>query len=116
MDFIRLERRDHARALADLVYATYGLTYHRDWLYQPDKLLEAAARTKVHRYREAYATRPGVTYAFLPCVISMASSCASSTSSPTDAPSAGSSDHATLGGVEVVHKTADASWGSFDRT
>ena len=37
---------------------------------QPDKLLEAAARTKVHRYREAYATRPGVTYAFLPCVIS----------------------------------------------
>ena len=37
---------------------------------QPDKLLEAAARTKVHRYREAFATRPGVTYAFLPCVIS----------------------------------------------
>ena len=37
---------------------------------QPDKLLEAAARTKVNRYREAYATRPGVTYAFLPCVIS----------------------------------------------
>ena len=25
---------------------------------QPDKLLEAAARTKMHRYREAYATRP----------------------------------------------------------
>ena len=37
---------------------------------QPAKLLEAAARTKVHRYRAAYATRPGVTYAFLPCVIS----------------------------------------------
>ncbi len=37
---------------------------------QPDKLLEAAARTKVRRYREAYATRPGVTYAFLPCVMS----------------------------------------------
>ena len=37
---------------------------------QPDKLLEAAARTKVHRYREAYATRSGITYAFLPCVIS----------------------------------------------
>ena len=36
---------------------------------QPDKLLEAAARTKVRRYREAYATRPGVTYAFLPCVM-----------------------------------------------
>ena len=37
---------------------------------QPDKLLESAARTKVHRYREAYATRAGVTYAFLPCVMS----------------------------------------------
>ena len=28
------------------------------------------ARTKVARYREAYATRPGTTYAFLPCVMS----------------------------------------------
>ena len=37
---------------------------------QPDKLLDAAARTKVNRYREAYATRSGVSYAFLPCVIS----------------------------------------------
>ena len=37
---------------------------------QPDKLLEATARTKVLRYREAYATRRGVTYAFLPCVMS----------------------------------------------
>ena len=36
----------------------------------PAKLLEAAARTKVRRYREAYASRPGVTYAFLPCVMS----------------------------------------------
>ena len=33
-------------------------------------LLETAARTKVRRYREAYATRAGVTYAFLPCVMS----------------------------------------------
>ena len=32
---------------------------------QPDKLLEAAAETKVRRYRVAYATRPGVSYAFL---------------------------------------------------
>ena len=36
---------------------------------QPDKLLESAARTKVHRYREAYATRSGITYAFLPCCL-----------------------------------------------
>ena len=34
------------------------------------KLLESTARTKVRRCREAYATRPGVTYAFLPCVMS----------------------------------------------
>ena len=35
-----------------------------------DKLLETTARTKVARYREAYANRPGTTYAFLPCVMS----------------------------------------------
>ena len=32
------------------------------------KLLEAAARTKIGRYREGYANRNGATYAFLPCV------------------------------------------------
>ena len=37
---------------------------------QPDKLLESTARTRVRRYREACTTRPGVTYAFLPCVMS----------------------------------------------
>ena len=36
---------------------------------QPDKLLEAAARTKVCRYQETYATRQGVSYAFLPRVM-----------------------------------------------
>ena len=40
------------------------------WHAQPDKLLESTARTKVRRYREACATRPGVTYAFMPCVMS----------------------------------------------
>ena len=35
-----------------------------------NKLLETTARTKVARYREAYANRPGTTYAFLPCVMS----------------------------------------------
>ena len=43
MDLIRLERRDHARSLVDLVYATYGLTFHRDWLYDPDRMLELNA-------------------------------------------------------------------------
>jgi len=36
----------------------------------PAKLLEATARTKIARYREGYANRNGVTYAFLPCVMS----------------------------------------------
>lgn len=44
MDLIRLERREHAQSLADLVYATYGLTFHRDWLYDPDKMLALNAR------------------------------------------------------------------------
>ena len=35
-----------------------------------NKLLETTARTKVARYREAYANRQGTTYAFLPCVMS----------------------------------------------
>ena len=43
MDFIRLEHREHARMLVDLVYATYGLTFHRDWLYNPDRMLELNA-------------------------------------------------------------------------
>lgn len=43
MDLIRLERRDHARSLVDLVYETYGLTFHRDWLYDPDRMLELNA-------------------------------------------------------------------------
>ena len=32
--------------------------------------LRLSARTKVCRYRETYATRQGVTYAFLSCVMS----------------------------------------------
>jgi hypothetical protein len=41
-------------------------------LRDPDvnRLLEKAARTKVARYRDAYANRPGTTHAFLPCVMS----------------------------------------------
>lgn len=44
MDFVRLTQRDHARALVDLVYATYGLTFHRDWLYDPEAMLDLNAR------------------------------------------------------------------------
>ena len=35
-----------------------------------NKILETTARTKVERYRDAYANRSGTTYAFLPCVMS----------------------------------------------
>ena len=47
-------------------------TLHNGQLCDPDvnKLLETTARTKVARYREAYAHRQGTTYAFLPCVMS----------------------------------------------
>ena len=37
---------------------------------QPDKLLESSMQTMVVWYPEAYATRRGVTYTFLPCVMS----------------------------------------------
>ncbi len=36
---IQLERREDAEALAKCVYATYGLTYHRSYLYDPDRTL-----------------------------------------------------------------------------
>jgi hypothetical protein len=41
-------------------------------LRDPDvnKLFENVARTKVARYRNAYANRSGTSYAFLPCVMS----------------------------------------------
>ncbi len=36
---IRLTRREEAEALAKCVYATYGLTFHRSYLYDPDRTL-----------------------------------------------------------------------------
>ena len=55
-----------------------------------NKLLETSARTKVTRYCEAYDTRSGATYAFLPCVMSTSGRmygefCASSTYVPIGA-------------------------------
>jgi len=43
MDMVLLKRRDHAASLVELVYATYGLTFHRDWLYNADRMLELNA-------------------------------------------------------------------------
>lgn len=36
---IRLTRREEAEALAKCVYATYGLTFHRSYLYDPDRTM-----------------------------------------------------------------------------
>jgi hypothetical protein len=36
---------------------------------EPAQIREAAARTKIRRYREACATPSGVTYAFLPLIL-----------------------------------------------
>ncbi len=47
MECIRLERPNHARSLADLVYSTYGLTFHRDWLYDAEKMLELNRRSDI---------------------------------------------------------------------
>lgn len=39
MDVVKLETLDQARALAECAYEIYGLTFHRDWLYSPERLL-----------------------------------------------------------------------------
>ena len=35
-----LRTLDQAKALVDCFYGTYGLTFHRDWVYDPHQLLE----------------------------------------------------------------------------
>ncbi len=35
-----LETLEDARRVGELVYSTYGLTYHRGWLYEPERLVE----------------------------------------------------------------------------
>lgn len=40
MKITRLHDLDTARALADCYYATFGLTYHRALVYEPERLLE----------------------------------------------------------------------------
>ncbi len=35
-----LETLDDAKRLIDLVYSTYGLTYHRSFIYEPERMLE----------------------------------------------------------------------------
>lgn len=40
MDIRLLSTLDEARALVDCVYAIYGLTFHREYVYRPEQLLE----------------------------------------------------------------------------
>ncbi|MBL8619022.1 MAG: hypothetical protein JNM72_25645 [Deltaproteobacteria bacterium] len=40
----RLRTLDEAKALVDLVYDTYGLSFHRDWMYHPEQMLELNRR------------------------------------------------------------------------
>lgn len=47
METKRLTTLDQAKALVDCVYETYGLTYHRDWLYDADLVMEQNARKDV---------------------------------------------------------------------
>jgi len=39
MEVVRLQTLDQAKSLVDCVYAVYGLTFHRPWLYEPEHLL-----------------------------------------------------------------------------
>jgi serine/threonine-protein kinase RsbW len=40
----RLRTLDEAKALVDLVYDTYGLSFHREWMYHPEQMLELNRR------------------------------------------------------------------------
>lgn len=50
MDYTSLETLDHAKALVELVYSTYGLTFHREYVYFPDQLLELNRREHVRSF------------------------------------------------------------------
>lgn len=55
VDVRRLRDRDDALRLAELVYGTYGLTYHRGFVYDADRMLElnrAGAVTSLLAYDE----------------------------------------------------------------
>ena len=47
METKRLNSLDEARALVDCVYDTYGLTYHRSWLYDAAHVIELNRREDV---------------------------------------------------------------------
>jgi hypothetical protein len=50
MDIQRLHSLDQARALADCMYETYGLTFLRRWVYEPAEILEKNRKDEVRSY------------------------------------------------------------------
>lgn len=50
MEFVALDTLDHAKALTDCVYAVYGLTFHRDWVYDPAQLLALNRRKHIRSF------------------------------------------------------------------
>jgi hypothetical protein len=50
MEVQRLETLDQAKSLVDCVYAVYGLTFHRPWLYDPEALLELNRSGEIMSY------------------------------------------------------------------
>lgn len=53
VDTRALETRADAEALLDLVYSTYGLTYHRSFLYDADRVLELNASSTIKSFLAA---------------------------------------------------------------
>ncbi len=47
MDYKKLETLDEAKALMDCVYSVYGLTFHRDHVYHPERFLEMNRRGEI---------------------------------------------------------------------
>jgi hypothetical protein len=50
MEVLRLQTLDQAKSLVDCVYAVYGLTFHRPWLYEPKRLLELNRSGEIMSY------------------------------------------------------------------
>ena len=50
MEVRRLATLDQAKSLVDCVYAVYGLTFHRSWLYNPEELLELNRSGEIMSY------------------------------------------------------------------
>ena len=50
MEVRRLATLDQAKSLVDCVYAVYGLTFHRPWLYEPKQLLDLNQSGEIMSY------------------------------------------------------------------